>query len=144
MTEQAILDFYQAGDEDRRLRAPAAGRLELIRTQEILRRSLPPAPALVLDVGGGTGVHAEWLTADGYQVRLLDPVAGHVSVAIASGHDAVLGHAGDLPWGDDVADATLLLGPLYHLVSATDRAAALTEAVRVTRPGRRCPQSGPG
>ena len=30
---------------------------------------------------------------------------------------------------------TLLLGPLYHLVDAADRAAALTEAVRVTRPG---------
>lgn len=30
---------------------------------------------------------------------------------------------------------TLLLGPLYHLIDPADRAAALTEAVRVTRPG---------
>jgi hypothetical protein len=30
---------------------------------------------------------------------------------------------------------TLLLGPLYHLVDAADRAQALAEAVRVTRPG---------
>jgi ubiquinone/menaquinone biosynthesis C-methylase UbiE len=30
---------------------------------------------------------------------------------------------------------TLLLGPLYHLVEVRDRAQALSEAARVTRPG---------
>src|SRR3954471_15690653 len=35
----------------------------------------------------------------------------------------------------DCADALLLLGPLYHLVEASDRAAALAEARGVTRPG---------
>src|SRR5205809_798827 len=30
-----------------------AGRLELARTQEIIRRYLPPAPLTILDVGGG-------------------------------------------------------------------------------------------
>lgn len=37
----------------------------LVRAQELLRRFLPPAPARVLDVGGGTGIHAEWLVRDG-------------------------------------------------------------------------------
>ena len=46
--------------------------LELVRTREVLRRHLPPPPARVLDVGGGTGVHARWLLADGYQVHLVD------------------------------------------------------------------------
>ena len=32
-------------------------------------------------------------------------------------------------------DAVLLLGPLYHLIEITDRAAALAEAFRVLRPG---------
>jgi ubiquinone/menaquinone biosynthesis C-methylase UbiE len=39
----------------------------------------------------------------------------------------------DLPAG--VADATLMLGPLYHLVERADRKAALEEAHRILRPG---------
>ena len=34
------------------------GELERLRTQAILGRSLPPAPAVVLDVGGAAGVYA--------------------------------------------------------------------------------------
>jgi hypothetical protein len=48
-------------DEDARLRSQPHGVLERVRTQELLARFLPPPPARVLDVGGGTGVHAEWL-----------------------------------------------------------------------------------
>ncbi|MEU6064431.1 hypothetical protein ABZ864_07975 [Streptomyces sp. NPDC047082] len=40
----------------------------------MLRRLLPAAPAHVLDVGGGSGVHAQWLVRDGHTVELLDPV----------------------------------------------------------------------
>jgi SAM-dependent methyltransferase len=89
----------------------------------------------VLDIGGGTGAHAEWLAAAGFEVRLLDPVPGRVSAATDAGLAAVLGHACELPWDDDVADVTLLLGPLYDLVDPADRTAALAEAPRVTRPG---------
>jgi hypothetical protein len=54
--------FYaQEYDEDARLRSQPHGVLERVRTQELLARFLPPPPARVLDVGGGTGVHAEWL-----------------------------------------------------------------------------------
>ena len=57
---EEILAYYARGEEDARLRpggAPA-GRLEFWRTRDVLLRTLPPAPAKVLDVGGGTGVHA--------------------------------------------------------------------------------------
>jgi SAM-dependent methyltransferase len=40
-----------------------------------------------------------------------------------------------LPVDDASVDACLLLGPLYHLPEPSDRASALSEAVRVTRPG---------
>ena len=53
-----LLDFYSRRyDEDARLRATPHGRLELARTRELLERFLPPPPARVLDVGGGTGIH---------------------------------------------------------------------------------------
>ena len=43
----------------------------------------------VVDVGGATGVHAEWLLADGHTVHLVDLLPGHVARAETSGgaHD---------------------------------------------------------
>lgn len=63
-----IIDFYTRSDEAARLHTTATGTLELARTRELLRRYLPPAPARVLDVGGGPGTYARWLAADGYTV----------------------------------------------------------------------------
>lgn len=131
-----ILDYYTTTrDEAARLVDAADGRLEMLRTQELLRRHLPPAPADVLDVGGGTGAHSRWLAADGYRVRLVDPVPHHVDAARAAGIDAVLGDARQLPVDDDTQDVVFVAGPMYHLVERTDRDQALSEARRVLRPG---------
>lgn len=135
--DPAILTFYRDRyDEDQRLIRAPHGRIEFVRTQELLRRHLPTPPATVLDIGGGTGVHARWLADDGYQVHLFDPVPAHVEQAGRFGHFAArVGDARNLPVGNDSADAALLLGPLYHLTDAADRQRALAEAIRVTRPG---------
>lgn len=127
--------FYsQVIDESIRLSTSADGRLELIRTQEILRRFLPAPPARVLDVGGGAGVHARWLVDDGYRVDLIDPVARHVEQA-ATICTASLGDARHLPATDAAYDAVQVLGPLYHLPDPKDRQMALSEARRVVKPG---------
>lgn len=111
------------------------GRLEFLRTQELLRRMLGD-PATVLDVGGGTGVHAEWLARDGHAVHLIDVVPAHVDAAATlPGVTAEVGDARELPVADHSVDVVLLLGPLYHLVDAADRERALAEAMRVLRPG---------
>ncbi|MFE4491542.1 class I SAM-dependent methyltransferase [Streptomyces niveus] len=130
-----IEHFYsEVIDEGDRLRASADGRLELLRTRELLRRFLPPAPARVLDVGGGTGVHARWLVEDGYHVDLVDPVARHVEQA-AGVCAASLGDARALEAADASYDVVQVLGPLYHLPDRADRRQALSEALRVVRPG---------
>ncbi|PRX99787.1 class I SAM-dependent methyltransferase [Allonocardiopsis opalescens] len=130
-----VLAYYQAGREHGRLRA-GRDRLELLRTRDILRRLLPPAPARVLDVGGGTGVHAAWLAEDGYDVHLIDPMPLHIErAAELPGVRATIGDARELDAADAAADAVLLLGPLYHLAEPADRALALSEAVRAVRPG---------
>ncbi|MET9958103.1 methyltransferase domain-containing protein [Streptomyces sp. NPDC006326] len=133
---QEIIDFYTHSDEAARLHTTATGTLELERTRELLRRHLPPAPARVLDVGGGPGTHAHWLAADGYTVHIVDPVPKHVSQADAlDGVTSELGDARRLTAAAGTYDAVLLLGPLYHLHDKGDRLSALTEAARVVRPG---------
>lgn len=131
-----ILDYYTTlRDESVRLVDAADGRLEFLRTQELLRRHLPPAPANVLDVGGGTGAHSRWLAADGHRVRLVDPVSHHVKAARAAGIDATIGDARKLDADDASFDVVFLAGPMYHLIEREERDRALAEARRVLRPG---------
>lgn len=117
LIDPLIVSYYTEYDEASRLHSTAVGRLEFERTRELLRRSLPPPPARVLDVGGGPGTHARWLIEDGYQVLLVDPVPKHVEQAreYAPGCSAELGDARRLALPSDGYDVVLLLGPLYHL-----------------------------
>jgi len=106
-------------------------------------RFLPPAPARILDAGGGPGDHACWLAKQGYDVHLTDISPLHVEMAIAASArqieaplgSASVGDARSLSWSDEMLDAVLLLGPLYHLTARTDRLRALTEAYRVLKRG---------
>lgn len=111
------------------------GPLEFERTLELLGRFLPPAPAQVLDVGGGPGQYSAWLAERGYDVLLVDPVPLHVEQARARGLSAEIGDARILSRNDDSADVVLLMGPLYHLTEVTERERSLSEARRVLRPG---------
>jgi ubiquinone/menaquinone biosynthesis C-methylase UbiE len=137
-----IQQHYAAADESSRLQT-GWFQLEQARTQELILRHLPPAPATIVDAGGGAGAYACWLAAQGYQVHLLDLVPKHVEQArVASSRQpqnplasAEVGDARKLPRTDASADAVLLLGPLYHLVEREDRLACLREADRVLRPG---------
>jgi len=138
-----ILEYYTRQPETNRLTANADGALEFARTQELLLRHLPPSPASVLDVGGGTGSYGRWLADLGYAAHVLDIVPVHVQQALEeSGRTSehplaglMLADARALPFAEDSVDAVLLLGPLYHLTEREDRLLALTEARRVLRPG---------
>ncbi len=117
--------------------------IERARTEELILRHISPAPATILDIGGGAGAYALWLAARGYGVHLLDPVPKHVEQARAASAgqpefplaSAEIGDARRLPFADQSADAVLLLGPLYHLIEREDRLQALREAHRVVHPG---------
>jgi ubiquinone/menaquinone biosynthesis C-methylase UbiE len=139
--DRDIAAYYARGEEQGRL--ADWGRLELLRTRALLARFLPPAPAIVLDVGGGAGAYALPLAAEGYEVHLVDPMQLHIEQATAASAaqpqaplaSVQQGDARDLPFADACADAVLMLGPLYHLTDAADRTRALREARRVLRPG---------
>ncbi|MFB7252437.1 class I SAM-dependent methyltransferase [Microbacterium sp. NPDC056234] len=140
MAHQSEIDervrVYYGGlfDEDARLTTRSAqGPLEHRRTQELIAEHI--STGRVLDIGGGTGIHARTLRERGFEVVLIDPVPEHVTAAAASGVEALLGDARSLPFADGSFDAVLLLGPLYHLASREERLQALREAKRVTRAG---------
>ena len=134
--DRRVLAYYgeEFDEDDRLVGRSGQGRLELERTQQVVRERVA-AGSRIIDVGGGSGVHAAALVARGDRVLLVDPVPRHVAAARARGVDAVRGDARSLPAPDRSFDAALLLGPLYHLVDRTDRVGALREAARVVRPG---------
>jgi ubiquinone/menaquinone biosynthesis C-methylase UbiE len=136
-----VESHYLQSCEQERLSADR-GELERLRTQAILARDLPSAPAVVVDVGGAAGVYAFPLARQGYQVHLIDAVELHLEQArahaAASGvslASIALGDARLLEFPTGGADAVLMLGPLYHLIERRDRVHALEEARRILKPG---------
>ena len=138
-----ILAYYQQTQESERLTNNIRGQIEFERTQEIITRYLPAPPAVVLDIGGGSGPYTYWLAKAGYEAHLVDPVDLHIEQAKeASGQQLehpiasiTLGDARALRFSSMSADVVLLLGPLYHLTDKSDRLLALSEAHRVLRKG---------
>ena len=72
--------FYTGAAEDKRLTF-GLGPLEFERNKELIGRYLPGAGGVIIDVGGGPGVYAEWLADLGHQVHLIDPVNKHIQQA---------------------------------------------------------------
>ncbi|HXS24066.1 MAG TPA: class I SAM-dependent methyltransferase [Gemmatimonadales bacterium] len=141
--DPTIADFYERAPEEARL-AQGPFQLEELRTRELIRRFALPPPATVVDVGGAAGAYALWLAQAGYSVHLLDPVPRLVAEAqrrsAAAQHPLAscrIGDARTLDIAPETADVVLLLGPLYHLTEAGDRARALREAARILKPDGR-------
>ncbi|MCZ7545152.1 MAG: methyltransferase domain-containing protein [Anaerolineae bacterium] len=129
-------------------RSASGARLERHRTEyavtlRALEAHLPPAPARVLDCGGGPGRYAIALAQRGYDVTLLDLSAACLRVAQQKAAGAgvtlagfVQGTATDLAcFAAGSFDAVLLMGPLYHLLEEAERQQPLAEAYRVLTPG---------
>jgi ubiquinone/menaquinone biosynthesis C-methylase UbiE len=141
--DPTIAEYYnRAPEEDRLAQGPFL--LEEMRTREVIERHARRPPATVLDVGGAAGAYALWLVDAGYTVHLVDAVPRLVAEAhsrsVARSRPLAscrVGEARALDFPDQSADIVLLLGPLYHLTEAIDRARALSEARRVLKPGGR-------
>jgi ubiquinone/menaquinone biosynthesis C-methylase UbiE len=138
--DPAIATYYNEAPEESRLEH-GAFRLEELRSRELIERHVPAPPATVVDIGGAAGAYAFWLAERGYDVHLVDAVPRLVEEARRRNASAArplascrVGDARALPIADESAAIVLMLGPLYHLVQASDRHAALREAVRVLRP----------
>jgi ubiquinone/menaquinone biosynthesis C-methylase UbiE len=139
LSHEAVVHYEQCQEAQRLLQG--LGQLELARTQELLSRYLPASPAVIFDVGGGSGIYAYWLAQQGYEVHLIDAIPLHIEQAHAASQaqsehplaSAVVGDARQLDRADNSVDAVLLMGPLYHLTERHDRLSALQEAYRILK-----------
>jgi hypothetical protein len=62
---EATIAQYALGAQRERL-ARSSGVIEFERMKDILGRYLPPLPAMIADIGGGSGRYALWLAEHGY------------------------------------------------------------------------------
>ncbi len=118
--------------------------IEYAITARYLQRHVPDG-ATVADVGVGGGQYSLLLARRGCRLyladvsqRLLDATATRLHAAGLADHILDVRRAsatdlGHIPAG--CCDAVLLLGPLYHLLTAEERRQAVGEAARLLRPG---------
>ena len=131
-----IEKHYNKHPEDLRLQR-RHGIVEFETTMYHIRNLLQPG-CNILDIGAGTGRYASALMAEGYKVKAIELVKRNIDVFLKREPtaDVVQGDARDLSFIPTASsDATLLLGPLYHLIGDEEKIKALNEAKRVTKPG---------
>ncbi len=134
-------NFYNSYDEDGRLLSQH-GQVEYITTQKYIHECLAGARGgSILEIGAGTGRYSVSLTKEGYSVTAVELIEHNIEMLKAKldGSEDITvlqGNAVDLSFlKDNTFDLTLLLGPMYHLYTKEDKLLALSEAVRVTKPG---------
>lgn len=92
----------------------------------------------ILDIGAGTGRYSVALLEKGYDVTAVELVKKNLDILRKKGTMVKTwqGNALDLHFlPDKKYDITLMLGPLYHLISEEEKLAAFVEAQRVTKDG---------
>ncbi len=139
--EELLKQYYETHDEEGRLLS-RHGQVEYITTMKYIHDCAEKTGAKrILEIGAGTGRYSVPLAKEGFSVTAVELIVRNLDVLrgkLDGGEDltALQGDAMDLSrFPDDSFDMTLLLGPMYHLFSFDDQKKALSEAVRVTKPG---------
>ncbi len=147
MTETRVKDYYttEVRAEWRRLARGPYSRLEFETTMHFLEAYLPKH-GLILDAGGGPGRYTIELAKRGYDIVLLDLTPANLTFARRQIKRAKLqarvakvleGSILDLSqFADDTFDAVICLGgPLSHVLGVQARDRAISELIRVGKPG---------
>lgn len=138
-TYEILENYYHVHDEEGRLLS-RHGSVEFLTTVRYIERYLRPGMK-ILEIGAGTGRYSHYFASKGYAVGAVELLESNIEKfkANASPGETVTimrGNATDLSFiGSDNYDITLLLGPMYHLFTGEDQKKALSEALRVTKPG---------
>jgi 2-polyprenyl-3-methyl-5-hydroxy-6-metoxy-1,4-benzoquinol methylase len=138
-----VENFYNANSQSEWDRLGLRHRSEFDNSIRAILEYLPPAPADLIDIGGGPGRYSIALTLKGYTVTLVDLAEANLDLAWSKAAEAGVAlaailHANALDltgFSEGSFAAALLMGPLYHLHQEVDRVAALAQARRLIRPG---------
>lgn len=140
MEPNYLREFYEIHcDEDARL-GSRHGAVEFLTTMRYIERYLKQGDK-ALEIGAGTGRYSHELAQRGHAVDAVELLEHNIEGFRRNtfpGEPVTVrqGNALDLSgFGDNIYDITLLLGPMYHLFTVDDQRRALTEAIRVTKPG---------
>lgn len=141
-----IEDFYNKFNENKRLDT-RHGQVEFRVTMKYVHMALDSlmtekglkskADLKILDIGAGPGRYSIPLCNEGYDVTAVELVKYNLGILKQNCKEvrAIQGNALNLKkLADDTFDFTLLFGPMYHLMTREEKAKALSEAKRVTKP----------
>ena len=134
-------DYYNNYDEEGRLLS-RHGQVEYLTTMKYIQDCLAQlSEPTILEVGAGTGRYSVTLAKQGHRVTAVELISQNLELLKSKldGSEqitAIQGNALDLSVIPDASfSLTMLLGPMYHLYTREDKLKALSEAVRVTKPG---------
>lgn len=140
MEEKRIVEaFYQRVNEEERL-TDRPGYVEYATTMAYIHRYLKPGMKIA-EIGAGTGRYSLALSREGYCVEAVELVERNIQTfrSKLKEDDNIRIYQRDAMelscLADESMDMTLLLGPMYHLFAEEHKKKALSEAVRITRPG---------
>lgn len=139
----SVIDYY-TGFADREWSRLDREPLEFLVNWHYINECLP-SKGHVLDNGAGPGKYSIMLAKRGLRVTLRDLTPKLVEIAESKADEYGMreqfdgfhvANACDLSmFGDETFDASLMLGPLYHLQQDEERTQAVRELYRVTREG---------
>jgi 2-polyprenyl-3-methyl-5-hydroxy-6-metoxy-1,4-benzoquinol methylase len=126
LISKELENFYNKASEETRLEK-GMGVFEFERIKELIEQHIQNPKSTIIDVGGGTGKYAEWLSNKAHKVHLLEPVLKHIKLAekrakkLKNPFSITIGKAQNLPYKNNSADLVILHGPLYHLQKREDK-----------------------
>lgn len=134
-------EYYSTSNENVRLVRDRTHSIEFITSKKFLDKYIEPK-SKVLDACAGTGRYAFFLAGLGHEVTAMDIVGSNVemirclSTSKPRLNEICEGNACDMSrFPDESFDTVLLMGALYHIESKSEREKAISECMRVLKPG---------